>query len=225
MIDPPCQTRSRIAGRLNALILGLLERDPARRPKSAAAVREELLELGRAAPVRPETMIAAVASVMVLAAALWWSYSSRAPARRWPEVSRVTMITTYPGDESTPSVSPDGALVAFSWTGEDGRHQDIYVTRSDGQEEPRRLTRDASPDTVDVFPAWSPDQAQIAFVRRRGAASGDIIVIPTREDRSAHCGRFASWRSPRSIGWHGPGMVRRSPSPRNRLSQAGPPCT
>ena len=64
-------------------------------------------------------MVAAIAGVMVLAAAFWWSYSSRAPARRWPEVSRVTMITTYRGDERTPSVSPDEALVAFAWTGEE----------------------------------------------------------------------------------------------------------
>ena len=225
VIDPPCRARSLTAARLNALILGLLERDPARRPKSAVAVRHELLELGRAAPpMRPQTMVAAVASVMVLAAALWWFYSSRAPARRWPEISRVAMIATYPGDEATPSVSPDGALVAFSSTGEDGKHQGIYVTRSDGQDEPRRLTNDASTDAVDVFPAWSPDQAQIAFVRRRGAAIGDIIVMPAREDRSAHCGRFASCSSPRPVGWHGPRMARISPSPRNRSSQAGPPC-
>jgi len=180
VIQPPCQTRSRIGARLNALILGLLERDPARRPTSAAAVRQELLALEKTAPVRPARMTAVVASVVVLAAALWWSYSSRAPARRSPEVSRVTMITTYIGDETNPSVSPDGALVAFSWTGEAGRHQDIYVTRSDGQEEPRQLTSDTSPDTLDLFPAWSPDQTQIAFVRRRGAASGEIIVIPAQ---------------------------------------------
>ena len=180
VIDPPCQGRSRIASRLNALILKLLEGDPARRPNSAAAVRHELLVLGHPAPVRTATMVAAGASVMVLAAALWWSYGSRAPARRWPEVSGITMITTYAGDELTPSVSPDGTLVAFSWNGEDGRHQDIYVTPSNGQDEPRQLTRDVSPNTSDVFPAWSPDQAQIAFVRMHGAASGDIIVIPAR---------------------------------------------
>ncbi len=34
-------------------------------PRAQAAVRQELLELGRAAPVRPATMVAAVASVMV----------------------------------------------------------------------------------------------------------------------------------------------------------------
>jgi eukaryotic-like serine/threonine-protein kinase len=203
VIQPPCQTRSRIAARLNALILGLLERDPARRPQSAAAVRQELLALGKTAPVRPATMAAAAASVIVLAATLWWSYSSRAPARRSPEVSRVTMITTYTGDETTPSLSPDGALVAFSWAGEDGRHQDIYVTRSDGQEEPRQLTHDTSPDTVDVYPVWSPDQTQIAFVRRRGTANGEIIVIPAQggAERPLRDLRFVAFPASHWLAW------------------------
>ncbi len=112
------------------------------------------------------------------------------------------MITTYPGDEATPSVSPDGALVAFSWTGEDGKHQGIYVTRSDGQDEPRRLT-DASTDAVDVFPAWSPDQAQIAFVRRRGAASGDIIVMPAQggPERTLRQIRFVQFPASSWLAW------------------------
>jgi serine/threonine protein kinase/Tol biopolymer transport system component len=201
VIQPPCQTRSPIAARLNALILGLLERDPARRPKSAAAVRQELLALGKTAPVRPAAMAAVVASAIVLAAGLWWSSSSR--ARRSPEVSRVDLITTYEGDEATPSVSPDGALVAFSWAGEDGKHQGIYVTRSDGQEEPRQLTRATSPDTVDLFPAWSPDQTQIAFVRRRGAADGEIIVIPAQggPERELRGVRFVSFPAFKWLAW------------------------
>ena len=199
VIQPPCQTRSRAAARLNALILGLLERDPARRLKSAAAVRQELLTVETTAPVPPARMVAFVASVIVLAAVLVWSYSSRVPARRSPEVSRVRMITTYMGDEVTPSVSPDGTLVAFSWAGEDGKHVDIYVTRSDGEEEPRQLTRDISPDTEDLFPAWSPDQTKIAFVRRRGAANGEIVIIsaqggPERTLRDLRFVRFPAFK-------------------------------
>ena len=203
VIQPPCQTRSRIAARLNTLVLGLLERDPARRPKSATAVRLELVALGRTAPVRLATVAAAVASVIVLAAALWWSSSSRAPVRRSPDVSRVTMITTYAGDETNPSVSPDGALVAFSWAGEDGRHQGIYVTRSDGQDEPRQLTRDASADTVDLFPAWSPDQTQIAFVRKRGTTNGAIIVIPAQggPERTLRDLRFVAFPASSWLAW------------------------
>jgi Tol biopolymer transport system component len=203
VIQLPGRTRSRNAAGLNALILGLLERAPARRPKSAAAVRQELLALQKTAPVRPATMAAAVVSAIALGAVLLWSYSSRAPARRSPEVSRVTMMTTYTGDETTPSVSPDGARVAFSWAGEDGRHRNIYVTRSDGQEEPRQLTRDASPDTVDLFPAWSPDQTQIAFVRRRGASNGEIIVIPAQGGPEHTLGdlRFVAFPASSWLAW------------------------
>jgi serine/threonine-protein kinase len=53
VIQPPCQTRPRNAAGLNALILGLLERDPARRPEGAAAVRQELLALGKQRCDRP----------------------------------------------------------------------------------------------------------------------------------------------------------------------------
>ena len=203
VIPSPCQTRSRIAARLNALILGLLDRDPARRPKSAATVRQELLALGQTAPLHPVTMAVAVGSVIVLAAALWWSTSSRAHVRRTPEVSRVTMITTSMGDEATPAVSPDGTLVAFSWAGEDGKDQGIYVTRSDGQQEPRQLTRDTSPDTVDLFPAWSLDQTRIAFVRRRGAADGEIIVIPAQggPEQTLRDLRFVSFPAFKWLAW------------------------
>jgi len=203
VIQPPCQRRSRKAVRLNALILGLLERDPARRPKSAAAVQQELLALGKTAPVRPAMMATAVVSVVGLGAVLWWSSSSRAPARRVGEVSRVTMITSYTGDETTPSVSPDGAKVAFSWTGEDGRHRNIYVTRSDGQEEPRQLTRDTSPDAVDLYPAWSPDQTRIAFVRRHGASTGEIIIIPAQGGPERTLGdlRFVAFPASSWLAW------------------------
>jgi len=203
-IDPPCQARSRIASRLNVLILGLLASDPARRPQSAAVVREELVKLRQMGRVRPATLAAAAGvCVLVLAAALWRFYSPGAPARRWPDVSRVTMITTYAGDKMTPSVSPDGTLVAFSWTGEDGRHRDIYVTRSDGQDEPRQLTRDVSPDTVDAFPSWSPDGRQIAFVRKRGATNGDIIAVPAAggPERTLRAIRFVTFPAFSWLAW------------------------
>jgi len=202
VIQPPSRTRSRVDAGLNALILALLERDRDRRPKSAAAVRQDLLALGTPSLVRPATMAAAVLGVIALGAVLSWSYGFRAPARRLPEVSRVTMMTTYAGDETTPSVSPDGAQVAFSWTGENGQHRNIYVTRSDGQEEPRQLTRDTSPDAVDIFPAWSPDQTQIAFVRRRGA-SGEIVVIPAQGGPEHTLGdlRFVVSPASSSLAW------------------------
>jgi Tol biopolymer transport system component len=178
-IDPPCKAGTKPAARLNALILSLLKREPRDRPQSAAVVRQELLQLTEPAgkPRRMRYGLAAVlAGILALSAIGLWSRLSNANSARWPEVSGVSLITAYPGDEVTPAVSKDGEWVAFSWNGKG--HQDIYVTRSNGLEEPRQLTHDTSEDTIDAYPAWSPDGNQIAFVRRRGAIDGEIIVVP-----------------------------------------------
>src|SRR5262249_17760348 len=64
-------------------------------------------------------------------------------------------LTTYPGIEGPPSLSPDGSQVAFHKNG------DIFVKQVDG--EPRvQLT--AGPDN-EAAPSWSPDGRHIAFVR------------------------------------------------------------
>ena len=88
-------------------------------------------------------------------------------------VVSVTKLTSYPGDEREPAVSPDGSTVAFSWSGAVGNNYDIYVVKL-GAQEPLRLTTDPAADT---FPAWSPDGSQIAFVRRKGVFA-EIVVVP-----------------------------------------------
>jgi len=177
-IPPPCRAGSPFASRLNRLIPRLLEKDPERRPQSAAAVRQELLAEQQPQPVKP-VRIALLAGILVLAvAALWWSLGRAPRAARWPEVSRVSPITTYPGDETTPAVSPDGVWLAFSWNGAPDGHRNIYVTRLDGLGEPRRLTLDSSPGAEDSYPAWSPDGRQIAFIRSHATDQTEILAIP-----------------------------------------------
>ena len=56
------------------------------------------------------------------------------------QVIRVSKLTSYPGDEREPAISPDGAYVAFSWSGQAGDNYDIYVVQTGGQQ-PLRLTR------------------------------------------------------------------------------------
>ena len=202
-IEPPCRAGAKYASRWNKLILQLLEKDPARRPHSAAAV-QELLELGRPERRWRVALAGAAGTLGVAAAALWFFYHAGTPPQRWPEVSRVSLISTYPGDEATPSVSPDGMFVAFSSRGpQKGGHSDIYITRLDGQAEPRQLTHDVSEDTMDLFPAWSPDGRQVAFVRRQGAASGKIIVIPTEggPEREIREIRFVQFPASEWLAW------------------------
>ena len=57
----------------------------------------------------------------------------------------VTSLTTYNGPETQPSLSPDGAQVAFVWTGEQQDNSDIYVKPVDAVT-PLRLTSDPLTD-------------------------------------------------------------------------------
>jgi Tol biopolymer transport system component len=54
-------------------------------------------------------------------------------------------LTSYPGNESWPSFSPDGTQVAFDWDGEKQDNRDIYVKQV-GVEPPYRLTNDPAMD-------------------------------------------------------------------------------
>lgn len=87
----------------------------------------------------------------------------------------LTTVTSYPGYQFNPSLSPDGSEVTFAWTGENGGPSRIYVARVNGGE-PRRITKDGPGDT---FPVWSPDGARIAFVRR---SVGLIVASPRGGD-------------------------------------------
>ncbi|HEX6716124.1 MAG TPA: hypothetical protein VF088_03395, partial [Pyrinomonadaceae bacterium] len=83
-------------------------------------------------------------------------------------------LTTDPGYEGMPSLSPDGSQVAFASFGEKLDNLDIYVKQIGGGGPPLRLTSDPA---VDKFPAWSPDGRSIAFVRERGDRD-EVVLIP-----------------------------------------------
>lgn len=76
-------------------------------------------------------------------------------------------LTTVPGDESSPSFSPDGSLIAFSKT--TAGNTDVYVTSIAGGEL-RRLT--FHPD-LDLAAGWTPDGQNVLF--RSTRASAEIL--------------------------------------------------
>jgi Tol biopolymer transport system component/DNA-binding winged helix-turn-helix (wHTH) protein len=128
---------------------------------------------GEKPPSRSQAKIyaaaAALAVVAVVAALLWWREGSSASKGPAPLLS-VAPLTSYPGTQRSPSLSPDGRRFAFAWTGQDGDNLDIYVRNVDGGA-PARLTNDSA---ADDYPAWSPDGSRIAFLR-----SGAVFIVPS----------------------------------------------
>ncbi len=111
--------------------------------------------------------------VLALASLLWRSPD---PALKPPLTMPILPgipLTSYPGSELHPALSPDGTRVAFTWSGQDNGNYDIYIIQPDTAV-PLRLTDHPA---TDCYPAWSPDGTQLAFARL-GAEAG-LYTVPS----------------------------------------------
>ena len=90
---------------------------------------------------------------------------------------RAVPLTSLPGVVRSPSLSPDGTYVVFSWNGPKRDNPDLYVQQIGGTGPPSRLTSDPAND---YSPSWSPDGRTIAFLRRgpAGDKSGVWRIAP-----------------------------------------------
>jgi eukaryotic-like serine/threonine-protein kinase len=133
----------------------------------------EAAVVSRLKPRHRLTWVLSAAAALVIAAIAVWLVRSKTEA---PQVTLSAVpLTSYPGDESWPSFSPDGTQVAFAWDGEKQSQWNIYVKQI-GVEPPYRLT---SARTMDYSPAWSPDGRMIAFLRDSPGKSA-IMLLPQR---------------------------------------------
>jgi serine/threonine protein kinase/dipeptidyl aminopeptidase/acylaminoacyl peptidase len=154
--------------------------------------------------VRPLTIVLATAA-LVLAGYFAMSSISPGTAPSTPSSlassSPATPLTAYPGHEHTPTLSPDGSQVAFSWNGPGQDNFDIYF-KLVGAGEPRQLT---SHPARDAKPAWSPNGARIAFLRFASERAAELMVIPAlggAERRIATVYPVHSWDRPISnLAW------------------------
>jgi Tol biopolymer transport system component len=119
----------------------------------------------------PKAAIAAGAViVLAIAGYLLWSGLKTTKAPPAMRVANFTQLTTAPGQEIYPSLSPDGKLLVYA-SAEAG-NWDIYLQRVSGAI-PINLTRDCATD--DTQPAFSPDGEQIVF--RSDRDGGGIFVM------------------------------------------------
>ena len=156
---------------LEKLILRCLRKDPELRFQHIDDVKVVLKEIkedaasGAAAAAAvsrrlPLRLVAIAGTIFLIGTVIAWL--SRSPHRGSESAPpRLAPLTTLAGREDSPSFSPDGGQIAFSWRAETGDNADIYVTMV-GSSETRRLTTDSASDE---FPSWSPDGRRIAFLR------------------------------------------------------------
>ncbi len=137
--------------------------------QAAAGNDPDLIDAGRTA-VAPSPftarlswrwLLAAVAIVAVLSGlALRVNEGSRGVGR-W-SASDIRAVTSDPGAERRPSLSPDGTRVAYAQF-EQASGVDRIVMRAIGQSQSVHLTTNSA--TFEEMPVWSPDGSQIAFER------------------------------------------------------------
>ena len=96
----------------------------------------------------------------------------------WPRMERRPLqftrrqLTYSPGPERMPSLSPDGARVAYQWKG------DVYVRHlGAAAQEPIPITQSQE---IEWNPVWSPDGTKLAFLRimARGPIRAQLILVP-----------------------------------------------
>jgi Tol biopolymer transport system component/DNA-binding winged helix-turn-helix (wHTH) protein len=114
------------------------------------------------------------ATVAALALTVWISSAWWRAPRTAPTPNAVP-LTSLPGVLSSPSLSPDGRYVVFSWMRPGHDNFDLYVQQV-GAGTPLRLTTDAKRDSA---PSWSPDGQAIAFLRQGPAEPrSELWLVP-----------------------------------------------
>ena len=120
-----------------------------------------------------------------------------------PKFLEAVPLTALPGQEISPSFSPDGSQVAFGWDGEtNGAGFDLYV-KVIGTDKPLRLTNHPVPW---LGVAWSPDGRSIAVNRLAvsGTEDGGIFLVPALggpERKLASTNISALWVPDAALSW------------------------
>jgi serine/threonine-protein kinase len=189
--------RESVPASVEAALTKALARTPADRYGTAREFASALSgqTITRVAPsgarARKHRVVALAAITVLLAAGAYAvvTRSLRGPRRGAAENATFTQLTTDPGVELYPSLSPDGEWLVYA--GDVSGNRDIYLLGVGGQNA-INLTKDSPAD--DDEPALSPDGVHIAF-RSEREGGGIFIMGRTGEDvrRLTHAGHRPTW--------------------------------
>ena len=135
-----------------------------------------------------------VAALLSIIGALTWLGIGRYRARSDAPPMTLLTVTSFPGAEGMPSLSPDGNFVAFTWTGPVSTATANVWVKAVGSDALRRLTD--TPQMHEALPAWSPDGSQIAFYRQDAEGNKGVFLISTlggQETMVAPRGGHPAW--------------------------------
>jgi len=203
--QPPSSVAEDVPRDLEKIVARCMRKDPGRRFQLMEDVKialEELKEesdsgkLTTGAPAQlaaaqrpPNRLLAAgllALGLALIGAGIWLRVFQ--PVVTGGPPLRVVPLTSYPGLEIQPALSPDGKQVAFAWNGEKEDNFDIYVKLVDAGT-PLRLTTNPQPDYA---PAWSPDGRYIAFIRW-SELGAQVYVIPALGGSERKLGQTAAF--------------------------------
>jgi hypothetical protein len=130
-------------------------------------------------PFRWRKVVAATLASTLAVAVSWQVFRLPGPTR-----VRLRPLTSLPGIETAPSLSPDGNFVVFAWS--NGAPADLYIKPVDSES----LLRLTETPQAESSPSWSPDGREIAFIRPDVFS---ISAVGGVERKVASAGTHVGW--------------------------------